>query len=74
MYLLRKKYNTHMTEIELLHYSLREARKLSSLLEKAYNVHNHESDLHGGISLSAAKLSAAALEQELTALLMSIQN
>jgi hypothetical protein len=63
-----------MNESEMLQYALREANKLRDLLERAYTVHDHDSDLHGGISLSAAKLSAMAMEQELTALLMTLKS
>jgi hypothetical protein len=63
-----------MTESEMLQYALREAKKLLDLLERAYAIHDHDSDLHGGIALSAAKLSAMAMGQELTALLMTLKS
>lgn len=63
-----------MTETEYLQYALHQAQKLSELLKKAYDAHDHESDLHGGVALSAAKLSAQALEQELLSVLMTLKS
>lgn len=63
-----------MTEAEYLQYALHQAQKLSAILKRAYDAHDHESDLHGGVALSAAKLSAQALEQEITAVLMTVKS
>lgn len=60
-----------MTEYEQLLMAIRYVRQAQRLVHSAYDGHDHEHDLAGGIALSAAKLSTLALEQELTSIIMN---
>jgi hypothetical protein len=54
-----------MNEQELIEHALQTVKNLIRLLDQAYQLHDHDNDLVGGVFLSSAKFFAKAIEESL---------
>ncbi len=62
-----------MDELELLEKALEETHHLSELINRAYQSHDHETDLKNGILLSSLRLQSFALEQAIITAILNIK-